>query len=1012
MNTQSFNQSLPSEYALPEHGYYRIKHDHADQHWRDKGFVKGELAYVIPGQSSIHVLINECKWTYDFDEIEEFHNDFEYDPNGASERQAEIAKLMQEVIQESHYNKVSTELISFHPHVADSIDGSTGLIPANGSAIQDIKKSIAETKNLVLRTQRDLKLKTKRLEIILSEQTRALEIKARELEGMMKKAEEAIWTINLYLGKNEEIHHIRSGEPAPADQKIAIRQRVLYMDEECALSARNDGIDVQSIEEFDNWITSDESHIQQVIPEPKCIVAFHIKRHRKEYNDPWVNAQLNDANIHWTYFLIRNGENLYRVFVDIVIGTNLFPTEGEYNTLLMDGEEALKPGSKEYMRAMEASDAKSKHYLRVVLILQGLLDRTPIFKPMPVERINICNPNACEEFLRLVYDNENLLDDNRPQFSKWQKDINDKLDVGHRIIGIFDYASKLRGDKDYEESRIYPRTARYPDSYQLHTIEKRDIGAEGEAFVILYDRTGDTIYRRYHGCYDATVRARCLLYRDDRFILNFDAANLEDMEYYFSSRKSRHDYKNMMPVLEAAIKLKKQEATEEAPFRLLLIGQIIKRYQASHSEVESRIDELIKWWKFKNRTHRALTSDDDKALKMIVAEFGYRLKQESVRNKASTFNDIIIDTILAANQGNVIMIAHKSDNKYVAYVAHNAMNVWVHEQIWTHNRTTNAITLSDDKEWKLVDKRHMRWDILYKSDRWDSWKINPQMSQVLTDAELQAAVEFVLSNEKLQNRYKDDDDEDSDGRKRFLPLCACFNESFAIHFWFSSKKPLVPQELILSSYNEDPQISRVEVSWERKKDGVSFKTTWPSNYSYNSSHVVWFMENPIRDDNYTIIKLWDENIQTMSQEYAECAELRKRTRELRNKYQYVTNIVSQLVYEAKVAKARHEYDIEYGDPELWDDHLSELKIEKHIPHLLSEALLMLAERNIDVVGMTVGQVFEKAIQLGLFEENSDTRFRKRGFIHLDKSDYKIPDDTPMDFVIPERPEDDDINEDE
>ncbi len=973
-------------------GYYIIKQDHEVDYYREKGFVAGELAYVIPGKGGIHVIIGESEWTYGEEDIDEFYETFEIDPNGADKRQAEVAKLMQEVINGSDNQQINRQFLDFHPHVdGDSLaTDSTGLIPTNKS-IQDIKKGFAEARNLVLLTHRNLKVKTKRLSMLLAEQTRALALKASEFEAMVKRAEEAIWTINLYLGKNEEIHHLVVGKPAPAEEKIAIRQMVLFMDEECALIPRHGGIDAEMIDEFDKWLTSDQAHIQQIIPESKGIVALHIKRYRKEYEDPWTNISMNQANIHWTYFLIRNGENIYRVFVDIVLGENLFPTENEYNELFTATNintsghehtvEYLKPGSKEYMRAMEAADTKHKHYLRIVLILQGLLDRTPIFKPMPVERINICDINSCDEYIRLIYDNENVLGDGRQSFSKWRTEINSQLNIGHRIIGIFDYASKLYGG-DYSESRIYPKTACYPSSRELHTIEDYTKGKEGDALIIRYERKGDIIYPkswREHS-HAANTRARCILYRDDDFILNFDAAKVDDIQYYLTSRLSRHEYRNMIPVLEIALKLKQQEKADEDPFRLLLVGQIMKRFGAPREEVESRIDELINWWKFKNRTHRALTSDDTKALNMIVTEYGQRLKQESVRNRAALFNEQIVTSILTANSGlETILIAHKSGNKYVAYVAQNSMNVWVLEQIWSHNKATNETVLMDSVDWKLVDKRHMRWEIIYKSDRWSKWCINPKMSQVLTDAELEQAVQFALNCKWAHRQSKDKNG-------RYLPLCAHYDDNFKIKFWYSDCEPIIPTELIISTKNDKPGIAYIEVEWERKKTGIVFNVTYPTGYCYNPSEVPWKRATrPVH-----IIKTWDDNITKVADEFTQHDKLEEAVIQLENKYDYVVEMVIQQMYDEKVAIARREFDSEYGEPDLWEDHLKSLKIYKDRPHSLQKVLEAHAERGIDVVGKTLEQVYEAAMKM--------------------VDEISIPDGIPLEFVIPNQP--DDINDDE
>lgn len=1002
---------------MPEHGYYRIKHDHENEYYQKEGFVAGELAYVIPGQKTVHVLINDRQWTYD--DLDEFYNDFEFDPNGAAARTAEVTSLMQDLIKEGQYGQLSKQLIGFHPHSEEDsvVSTSTALTSVGGSKIQDVKKNVAETRNLVLRTQRDLKLKTKRLELLLSEQTRALSIKAKELSEMVKVAEEAIWTINLYLGKNEEIHRLASGKPASEEEKIALRQLVLYMDEECALKSSGGGIDAREIDQFDKWITADPANLQRVLPEQKGIVAFHIRRYLKEYEDPWTSAQLNEANIHWTYFLIRNGENIYRVFVDIVLGKNLFPSADEYDDLFADREnddytqekQSLKPGSKQYMKAMEKSDAKRRHYLRVVLILQGLLDRTPIFKPMPVERINICNANECNEFIQLIYDYENVISDGRPKFSEWRRAANDKLEVGHRIVGAFDYRARLHGDGKYDEPRIYPRTARTPQSLVLHTIEKREEDSGQQALVILYERTGDTVYSRdyYRDSHEATVRARCKLYRNDKFILNFDAVTLEELRYYATSRTSRHEYEDMMPVLEVAIKLKEKEQADEAPFRLLLIGQLMKKHGASQIECEARVDELITWWKFKNRTHRALTSDDMKAIGMIVAEFGHRLKQESVRNRATQHNAEIIETILNNNQGRqVVLIAHKSNNKYVAYVAHNDNNVWVCEQTWTHNRVTNAISFSDHKDWKLVDKRHLRWNVIYKTERWDNWRINPQMSQVLTDQELQNAIEYAINYNDKNKRNLFDDDDEQDGRSRFVPLCAYYTDDFKIKFWYSDRGAIIPTELLISNRNDSPSVASTEITWERKKDGVVFRRKYPSHHCYTPGDVPWSEKYRHNHDSVNIIQIWNDNIAKLAEEFEQHRQLTKTVKELCHKYDYAVDLVSELMYKEKVAIAKKEFDSEYGDDELWEDHLKQLKIVKHEPGILARAFRIHAERDITVIGRTLASIFDTAIEHGLFEKDeNDWRIR---------NEYtEIPNDIPLNFIVPEPPEVvDEDNEDE
>lgn len=1006
--------------AEPETGYYRIKKDSEDQ----RGFLKDALVYVYAGKDAYHVFIGEWEWKYEYDERDEFDEYFELVPNGAELRQKEITSLMNEIAS-TDLNMIETQkkLTGLNPHIENG-EFSTGsdLVPA-GSNTQTTKKAVAEVRNNTIKVKKELEIKTRKLELMIREQSKALAIKAKEMSEMVAKMEEAIWTINLYLGKNEEIHILRKGAPAPATEKITIRQGVQYMDEECAIAARQGGIDVQTIDEFDEWLLADEKNLNQAIPDKKGIIAFHIKRHEKDYKDPWANVQINQANLRWTYFLIRNGENLYRVYIDMDVGSGLFPDSTEFDDYFTSWQtewdepghprikKPLKPGTPEYMKAVDAAEDARKHYLRIGLVVQGLMDRTPIFKPMPTDRINLCDPRHCEEWLNLIYTSEKVITDGRPLFRQWQGTVNDKLEVGHRIIGIFDYESRVRGGK-YETCRIYPERAAYPASNVLHVIEDR----ESEKYIFRYHRKGDTVYRRdtwlsgKERFGDSEVRARCWVEKGDNFFLNFDEVTIEEMEYYINHRLSRVSYKSMVPLLDAAIKLKKEEIEEEKPFRLLLIGQIMARYSVSNEAAEEKVDTLIKWWKFKNRNHRALLSEDTKALSMILDEFGHRQKQESVRQKVESVKESIIAIIGAQNPAPVL-IAHKSDNKYVAYVPHNQKNIWVIEQLWTYNRTTGVIGLKESKEWKLVDKRHERWEIIYKHTRWDSWLINPPMGDVLTDPELQQIVVNASNKIKsrLDKRTQDNlDRTDSDwpdyrekAKKavydRFMPLCFYYNDDFELTFWYSDVSAIIPSEKVISSESHPPSVARMKVGWKRTKDGVDMGYLGDeSHYCYSPDSPPWFKDYFDKEVSYTIVQKWDDNISLLADEFKLHGRHKELVRELRHMYDYVEPLVAQKMKDTILAKVRKEFDDEFGDPELWQDHLEGLKLRYPSPAHLESALNFMAERHINVVGWTLGQLYEKVAEMGFFEGRTVWNGKRH-------ESASIPSDVPMDFVIPMPP---------
>jgi hypothetical protein len=962
-----------------ETGYYRILKSADSDYSRGKGFVEGELAYVLAGPDDLTVLIHGSTWTYPYDKPESlagFAESFEFEPNGAQIRQAEIAALMQEI---SNVDSVTATMQSQLSHFNPCVSEETGEVSETGSELAPvadmgtIKRMVATNRNTLVKVQKDVKNKTNQLKRLMEEQSSILELKTKELTALLSKAEEAIWSINLYMGKNEEIHVLRTGIPAPAEQKIVLRQQVLFMDEECAIAARSEGIDIQSIDQFDKWLLENPANLSRVLYETKAIVALHVKRHTKKYGDQYTDHSMNKANLTWTYFLIRNGENLYRVFIDLDAGQYMFPTTDSLTNLFHHA----KPGSREYMQAMKAAEESHRHYLRVLLVLQGLLDRTPIFKPMPVSRINLCDPGQSYDYVEFIYDAERQLTDGRVLFDEWLENANEQLEVGHRIMGTFDYRSGISGSKDNgTDSRITPSRADRPGSNILHTIDKEEDGR----FSFKYERRGETIYDRYGRGREPKNRASCWVEKDDNFFLNFDAVELKDLEYYATHRQSRHLYKDMITLLEESIKLKKKETADEEPFRKLLVGQMMKHYSVSLERAEELVPDLIRWWKFKNREHRALLSKDNLALNMIVQEFGLRLRNAT---ESQGMDQAVLNAALPLNP---LMVARKRDNIYVIYLPHNDGNIWVREEEWKFNRSRGVLNMESEDDWQVVDKRHWRWEVLHKSDRWKDWRINPFKNKVLTDPEIEEVKTQAL--EQLQKNYKDGDG--------FLPLAVtCNTEDFSVRVWYSDRRLEVPA-LLHSENITEANLKSYTPSWTKKNKEVKIE----KYYSYSGSTTYRLNDQSMSwedKDHSRVLQTWPENIEVVKDEVHGEKAAKAQKKEVERRYDYVTKSLRDQIYNEKVSEAKHEFFLEHGDPELWDDHLASLKITKPSFGILDEALRLHSERDVNPIGQTVAQVLAQARQWGM---GSNKKMN-----YYDSSDYNhVPTNLPMDWVILSQPE--------
>lgn len=324
------------------------------------------------------------------------------------------------------------------------------------------------------------------------------------------------------------------------------------MDEECALRIEEGGIDFNGIKDFDAWLC-EPRHLDQLLPEKKGIVGLRLRRNEKFYADASVWERLTASNANRaTYILVRNGNKLWRVWNDLELPSNIFPTKAEFEELFNDRNgEVLKPGSYGYQRALDEAQGMRRHYMQVVLMLQGILDRTRCFHPLPVERVNLLSPNQDLSVVRLLRDAENLLGVQRPPYRQWLIDLNKTLDVGKRIVfGGIEYTGR-------SESRLSPATASWPDRLKVYTI------ISNYPFRFRYERTGENNWRTGQ---PIKKSASFKVYADDATIINFDDVQIEDIEFYLSDRCNRHEYLTSFPLLRFALQLKRAEIESEKPF--------------------------------------------------------------------------------------------------------------------------------------------------------------------------------------------------------------------------------------------------------------------------------------------------------------------------------------------------------------------------------------------------------------------------------------------------------------
>ncbi len=936
--------------------YYRCisKDDHQDDDGDcdvSDGHRFGDLVLItsIDG-AKINFVCGKRRLHWD---IDSFLANYELDPDGEKKREAEIAGLMREASDfASDQKAIETSMSSISVATTDLVKSNDPLAA---------KKKLGMAKGQIVKLKDAVLAKQERLMGFLEEKKALMMAKVEAMEAMVKNVEEVVWAINIYSGAEEKIKRLKKGESAPATEKVVVRQLRLFMDHECALFDDEGGMDGDNLDAFDDWIKV-PAHLQQVLPEQRGIVALRVRRDDKEYSDnPWENEARNQGN-RVTYFLMRNGENLYRIWSSLGVGEVLFPRHDEFDEIFHGSDQPLKPGTYEYEKAMKEADAKRRHYMRMVLFLQGLFDRTPIFHPFAVPGVNITNREECESVITYIHDAEMQLSDGRPKFRDWLRDLNSTLTVGSRIVGWFhSYEFGTCKDRDGYRGhvRVNPENTR-PDDYELYTLDSRC----RDGFIFHFSR--GKVFRKLdywqrrdgaESYSESKRRASAEIHLNDDFIINFDDLNPADITYYLESRLHRHEYMKLFPLLKRARAMKEKEIADEAPFVKLLVGTIMSEHKVSQKDAELSVPKLIQWWKFKTRTTRALNSDDSKALRMIVDQFGILKRKEDDLRKRDKQIQPVVDAILAAYPS-AAFIGHKEANRFVALIPANDKNIFVHEQVWRFTRE-DGVKLYSENKWTLVDSRRDSWRKLYSSDRWATWSTKCRMSDVLTDSEREKLLADGLDEYAawLKEERKD---------LRFMPLALTEHKANTLTVWTSEEPLIIPKTHIIYQYLHETHIRRVNLEWKRGAAGITFRMNNSNNHCWgsggdpadNSGKSGWPWN--CQYQKYPVVKLWPENIDILRKEEAEYEGYIERRKKLVDIVDTAVRVIEDKWEAIREAEEREKFASE-NDPDLW----LKQKEKWHAPQYehrdeLRSLFTGLVDLGIPVIGKTLGWCLDQA----------------------------------------------------
>ena len=419
-------------------------------------------------------------------------------------------------------------------------------------------------------------------------------VRLNSIKEALGLVEDRIFTIELYCGLLETVEKIADGEPAPIETPIVIRQQMLYMDEETLFDYESGGMDFKKIEKFDEWVVKSDN-LNRILPEQRGIVALRVRRERKDYGEAqdiataWAHFQWSEANKQ-TYLLIRNGQNVYRIASDLDFSPRLIPMKDEIGKDQFRKEENFWDRDKdkpvEYVTQdsvnfddhMKKAEALIRQYNRIVILIQGLLDRSKVFHPH--SSINLRSHKDMERWLVLIRDEEMGLPNNKVNFEDYQKQVNSTLEVGKWVYidSAYDERYKNGENPNYSGRRFQEPPKRGWNTNSMPRLRRVDaMKRDGSEVQVSWQKgrlakakqgkwiDSDTRPGWGHYEYDYTTERMCHEWIPVNRIFNVSDYNPGDYKMFLCDRALRGKYLKWAKYLLTAEDWARERAKGIAP---------------------------------------------------------------------------------------------------------------------------------------------------------------------------------------------------------------------------------------------------------------------------------------------------------------------------------------------------------------------------------------------------------------------------------------------------------------
>lgn len=499
-----------------------------------------------------------------------------------------------------YYRIVKVDINKLHSLALRLLDGDeiedlgVSASDEDGTSLMHLgdKATLVALRGEIAKAQEVAEMIRRQSQCIVDEMHRKMMEKVNKLNGVistmqnqMSRIDYVIQTIETYAGIKESVVTLQKGVPADGSFPVVIRQAVIYLDEEMALI--DPEFDWQKMESFDNWLLTNDNY-KTLLPDIKSIVAIKPRRKDKRYTDgstfkdAYHNWTMNEPN-HVTLFLIRNGENLYRLGSEhIALLDRMFPNPGEYAGIMDKEKNDRFVSSNDDLR--ESAQFR-KLYTKVSFLLQGLFERSDVFSPHNFTG-SLIKMEGLEGHVEMNFelDTERQLSDGHPDFKDWLAGLNAGLSEGKRVMVVkagmnhsgYEFCKKdfvvyYSGEWNlpgYPMDGVYTLYKSNPKGYDKYYEERHP-------FIVKFMSTEPSY--TWGDIKERKNRTSIHVNPEELGILNYDDLKMEDVDYYLNSRLHRSQYSTFVVMLQKVKKIMMDEQVKEQDFIGMLVGQVLSR---------------------------------------------------------------------------------------------------------------------------------------------------------------------------------------------------------------------------------------------------------------------------------------------------------------------------------------------------------------------------------------------------------------------------------------------------